>query len=639
MSSPFDFENPQTPDSNNPFLNPAAAKTPSIVTTTVKTSNSGAAITSLVLGLVSPLFICLFGLSVIPAVGAIISGHMALSRIKRSRGTLAGTGWAITGLAFGYAVTLASLFVIWIVVSTKVFDSDGPGRREVVQGANASAHSRFLDAESNIKSSDDQIAFGNTEEAKALAEDFSTQMQTLRDAAFTKGEKAFLSHNDNFVTHCELHKDRCVFLVQVPSYRKFEDDAKKDLAKLAWLVALKTVGGTLDEGDKLAVGMRGSFLYGAVMIGPVGDVDRTPFQGTKKDPLIPFFAPDKKVVQPPANDQSTGGQASSTTGSSKRSGSSRRRTSFQSKGSRVRAELLADVEDFVPPAKSVALSPKGDRLVIGMQDSRLLYFNGKTGREIGGLGQLKDFSSVDAVAITPNGKTVVAADAGGQIQVFLVEPNGRLNSQGVYQAHQGRVTDLCPSKDSQFLISSGADREVVYSKLDDKIVVSRFGAKTFKSPVLVARLDSSQQTAYASDGTSLSMFIIQSGRGRSTSLGRGFVHVACLSPDGRHFACINSGRVQVRNTVTGSEISDPFPAPADSTKCIALTASGNRLLVGGNSSITIWDVNQHIQLGKIYSGKQSRPVDVIELSDDGTLLAVICDGGTRVLAFRLSDLR
>lgn len=57
--------------------------------------NSGLAITSMVLGISA--FLC--GITALPAI---ICGHIALGKIKRSGGSLAGGGFAITGLITGY---------------------------------------------------------------------------------------------------------------------------------------------------------------------------------------------------------------------------------------------------------------------------------------------------------------------------------------------------------------------------------------------------------------------------------------------------------------------------------------------------------------------------------------------------------
>jgi hypothetical protein len=73
---------------------------------------SGLAITSLVCGLAS--FIVL----IIPSFVAIICGHMARSRIKKSHGALTGKGMALAGLICGYA----SLFIVTATVTTIVYN-------------------------------------------------------------------------------------------------------------------------------------------------------------------------------------------------------------------------------------------------------------------------------------------------------------------------------------------------------------------------------------------------------------------------------------------------------------------------------------------------------------------------------------
>ena len=64
---------------------------------TAKTS--GLAIASLVLGILSLVLCWIGGVAAIPAV---ICGHLSLSKIKKSAGTLSGQGMAIAGLVMGY---------------------------------------------------------------------------------------------------------------------------------------------------------------------------------------------------------------------------------------------------------------------------------------------------------------------------------------------------------------------------------------------------------------------------------------------------------------------------------------------------------------------------------------------------------
>ena len=77
--------------------------------------SSGLAITSLILGILS--LTCFLFLSGIPAV---ICGHLAYSRIKRSGGALTGNGLALAGLITGYIGIGLSLFMIPLMVAIAI---------------------------------------------------------------------------------------------------------------------------------------------------------------------------------------------------------------------------------------------------------------------------------------------------------------------------------------------------------------------------------------------------------------------------------------------------------------------------------------------------------------------------------------
>jgi hypothetical protein len=81
--------------------------------------NSGLAISSLVLGIIGLvlLLVCIGPLFAIPAV---ICGHMAYSRIKRSGGALVGQGIALAGLITGYLSIALSIFLIPMMLAIAI---------------------------------------------------------------------------------------------------------------------------------------------------------------------------------------------------------------------------------------------------------------------------------------------------------------------------------------------------------------------------------------------------------------------------------------------------------------------------------------------------------------------------------------
>ncbi len=81
----------------------------------VQPKNSGLAIWSLVLGILS-----LTCFSILSAIPAVICGHMAYSRIKRSAGALEGSGLALGGLITGYISIALSVIMIPMMLAIAI---------------------------------------------------------------------------------------------------------------------------------------------------------------------------------------------------------------------------------------------------------------------------------------------------------------------------------------------------------------------------------------------------------------------------------------------------------------------------------------------------------------------------------------
>ncbi len=80
---------------------------PPLQTTPAQPKTSGLAIWSLVLGILG--LTCFWILTAIPAV---VCGHVAYARIRRSAGALSGDGLALGGMITGYIAIALSIFVL-----------------------------------------------------------------------------------------------------------------------------------------------------------------------------------------------------------------------------------------------------------------------------------------------------------------------------------------------------------------------------------------------------------------------------------------------------------------------------------------------------------------------------------------------
>lgn len=110
-------------------MNPSIAATPSSSPSSAEPRLSWLAVAALLLGLLGFATILLLG--IIPAVIALICGHVALIKIKHSRQKLRGRLAAIIGLIAGYAtVLLTPLLAIGIAVAIPLIDSSHKQNQE-----------------------------------------------------------------------------------------------------------------------------------------------------------------------------------------------------------------------------------------------------------------------------------------------------------------------------------------------------------------------------------------------------------------------------------------------------------------------------------------------------------------------------
>ena len=101
---------------------------------TATTQTAGLAITTLVLGIIS--FLTCGGLGV-GAIATIVCGHLALSSIGKSRGTLGGKGMALAGLIMGYVSVVTLVVAVAAPLVTAGFSR--MGEKGIVIKANKSA--------------------------------------------------------------------------------------------------------------------------------------------------------------------------------------------------------------------------------------------------------------------------------------------------------------------------------------------------------------------------------------------------------------------------------------------------------------------------------------------------------------------
>lgn len=165
------------------------------------------------------------------------------------------TVWAVIGSI------IALLFTVAVMVLPG-------GKNTPASTSNTAAAKAFKAADAKISKDSNGTAHGNTPEAVALAGKFSETAKMMRETFIQKGRKSALSlTGGEFLTYVHLTDSACVFLVHVPSLRKFTDEAKEAMGQIAWHTAQALAADLSPRRAKIAVGVRGALLYDRALLG------------------------------------------------------------------------------------------------------------------------------------------------------------------------------------------------------------------------------------------------------------------------------------------------------------------------------------------------------------------------------------
>lgn len=199
-------------------------------------------------------------------------------------------------------VTLITAFSVVGVMSLEEGRGGATAYAEL-EDASPTGKQAFEAANTKIHGKSGGVAHGNTEQAQALALEFSKTAKTLRNKAIERRTSAISMTGGEMVTYAHVTPTRCVFLVHVPQLRKFSSEAKEVMGEIAWISARQAAASLQPPPATLAVGIRGTLIYDRAISGTMaagaGDGIRQQVKGAASNRLLSeLFEPEPE--QPPA---------------------------------------------------------------------------------------------------------------------------------------------------------------------------------------------------------------------------------------------------------------------------------------------------------------------------------------------------
>lgn len=117
----------------------------------------------------------------------------------------------------------------------------------------------------------ENVGFGNSDEAIAMAKQLAVGLDAFL-ADFDEQVSGLSLTGDKTLAHAEMRDDSIAFLVIAPRFKKYSDEGKAAINAKTWALAQAASG---SQKGKIAVAMRESLNYNAIMTGNVGDASST----------------------------------------------------------------------------------------------------------------------------------------------------------------------------------------------------------------------------------------------------------------------------------------------------------------------------------------------------------------------------
>ncbi|HEY9626221.1 MAG TPA: serine/threonine-protein kinase [Coleofasciculaceae cyanobacterium] len=236
---------------------------------------------------------------------------------------------------------------------------------------------------------------------------------------------------------------------------------------------------------------------------------------------------------------------------------------------------------------ALAISPDGKTLVSGSADQTIKIWDWVTGTELRTLAGHTSF--INALAIAPDGKTLVSGSADQTIKIWDLTTGKELRT---LTGHTGFVNALNISHDGRTLASGGADQTI---KIWDLTTGKELRTLTGHMGYINSLDISADGHTLVSGGTdqTLKVWDLTTGQERQTLTGHtGFVNTVVIAPDGQTVMSSSTDKtIKIWNLTTGTLIRT-LTGHQGFVNPLALSADGQTLISGSSDkTIKVWNPN------------------------------------------------
>ena len=600
----------------------------------VPRTTSGYAIASLVLGIFSVVTLPTCGIGIFPALGAIATGHLALSKIRSARGELDGRGMAIGGLVMGYSIAAISVMLLVLIGSLMFLEDSSSNAR---QAARPPASNRRAAPPVEINRPADfpipadrgipdfpKPDFGRPEIPRPPFPRAGIEIEVPEIAEADRHAQQMIEESRQRMREMQQRMQADMERARKQMERLHQEPAlpPEDLGfgvDFGGGPAKGSKPADEDPNDPLARARNAlNDLGSEPRFGP--RIPRPPVVRPPEipSPRFPPFRPNRDLPrQPGAPAQPARGSNDASRNPSVRPRAIPGLPSLTEVPA-APAEVVQRFRDLRSRVRSLAFSADDRWLAVGCVDRTVRILDIQSGRTLASAERIEELGEVRAIAFTQDQKRLVAVGHAGGVVTWPLEQTGTLGEMQRLTPHRAPAESLAVSPSGLFAMS-GAAGELVWQTLDEGSPQTR-QLKVLNRKIIALHLPQRGTTALATDGQRLVTVNLKSGTAiENKSISRQVSRAAAFSPDGRRLALIAASGIQVFDTESGSEV-QKVAKRQPLLWSLTFFADGDRVACGGSNGIDVFRLSAPETSQRRYDFGV-RNVQLIGVSPSGEMMA------------------
>ena len=271
---------------------------------------------------------------------------------------------------------------------------------------------------------------------------------------------------------------------------------------------------------------------------------------------------------------------------------------------------------------SVAYSPDGKLLAGGLEDGSIMIWNAASLTALGPPRKISD-TYINSIAFSRDSKIIAIGNDSKQVLLWDTA-SAKVSENNILKEHTGFVLCVAFSPDGKTLAAGSGDESVIFWDVATHQQLTPALKGTDESVKSVALSQDGKYLAVGTNGGFITIWDVETKQTfrQPFKANEKAINDLAFSPDGKLLAAANADNtIRFWSVDSGQLVGSDLVGHTREARALAFSPDGQILASGGlEGTVILWDVNSHQAVGQPLK-RHTKSIYRVTFSPDGTLLA------------------